>query len=30
MPVETAARGLVDGIRRDGFMIIPGFKVKLT
>jgi NAD(P)-dependent dehydrogenase (short-subunit alcohol dehydrogenase family) len=30
MPVETAVRGLVNGIRRDEFMIIPGFKVKMT
>lgn len=30
MPVETAVRGLVNGIRRDEFMVIPGWKVKLT
>jgi 3-dehydrosphinganine reductase len=30
MPPETAVRGLVDGIQRDKFMIIPGFKVKTT
>ena len=30
MPVETAVRGLVEGIRRDRFMIIPGWKVKTT
>ena len=30
MPVEAAVRGLVQGIRRDDFLIIPGFKVKLT
>lgn len=30
MPVESAVRGLVQGIRSDEFMIIPGFKVKLT
>ncbi|HEY7067644.1 MAG TPA: SDR family NAD(P)-dependent oxidoreductase [Chloroflexota bacterium] len=30
MPVETAVRGLIEGIRRDEFMIIPGFKVQLT
>ena len=30
MPVEAAVRGLVDGIRLDRFLIIPGFKVKLT
>jgi short-subunit dehydrogenase len=30
MPVETAVRVLVNGIRRDEFMIIPGFKVKMT
>jgi NAD(P)-dependent dehydrogenase (short-subunit alcohol dehydrogenase family) len=30
MPVEEAVRGLVDGIRSDEFMIIPGWKVKLT
>lgn len=30
MPVEAAVRGLVHGIQRDKFLIIPGFKVKLT
>jgi short-subunit dehydrogenase len=29
MPLETAVRGLIEGIRRDDFMIIPGFKVQL-
>ena len=27
-PVDAAVRGLVNGIRRDQFLIIPGFKVK--
>ncbi len=30
MPVEAAVRGLVKGIQRDEFMIIPGWKVKFT
>lgn len=30
MPVEEAVHGLVSGIKRDEFMIIPGWKVKLT
>jgi NAD(P)-dependent dehydrogenase (short-subunit alcohol dehydrogenase family) len=30
MPVEAAVRGLVEGIERDEFMIVPGWKVKLT
>lgn len=30
MPVEVAVRGLVKGIERDEFMIIPGWKVKTT
>jgi NAD(P)-dependent dehydrogenase (short-subunit alcohol dehydrogenase family) len=30
MPVETAVHGLVEGIRRDESMIIPGWKVKST
>ena len=30
MPVEAAVRGLVHGIQRDKFLIIPGFKVKFT
>jgi 3-dehydrosphinganine reductase len=30
MPVEAAVRGLINGIQRDDFMIIPGFKVKFT
>jgi 3-dehydrosphinganine reductase len=30
MPVENAVRGLVNGIRRDEFMIIPGWKAKST
>ncbi|MGC1872806.1 MAG: SDR family NAD(P)-dependent oxidoreductase [Acidobacteriaceae bacterium] len=30
MPVEAAVRGLVHGIQRDEFLIIPGFGVKLT
>jgi NAD(P)-dependent dehydrogenase (short-subunit alcohol dehydrogenase family) len=30
MPVDAAVRGLVDGIQRDQFMIIPGLKTKLT
>lgn len=30
MPVDAAVRGLVHGIRQDKFLIIPGFKVKLT
>jgi 3-dehydrosphinganine reductase len=30
MPVDAAVRGLIDGIRRDEFMIIPGLKVKMT
>jgi short-subunit dehydrogenase len=30
MPVDAAVRGLVSGIQRDEFMIIPGLKTKLT
>jgi len=30
MSSDVAVRGLVHGIRRDQFLIIPGFKVKLT
>jgi 3-dehydrosphinganine reductase len=30
MPVELAVRGLVNGIRRDKFLIMPGWKTKLT
>jgi NAD(P)-dependent dehydrogenase (short-subunit alcohol dehydrogenase family) len=30
MPVNSAVRGLVRGIERDEFMIIPGWKVKST
>ena len=30
MPIEAAVRGLVNGIGRDEFMIIPGWKVKFT
>ncbi len=30
MSVEAAVRGLVNGVRRDQFMIVPGFKVKFT
>ena len=30
MPVERAVRGLIEGIRRDEFMIIPGFRTRLT
>jgi 3-dehydrosphinganine reductase len=30
MPVERAVRGLIEGIKGDQFMIIPGLKVKLT
>lgn len=30
MPVEQAVRGLAEGTERDEFMIIPGWKVKLT
>jgi NAD(P)-dependent dehydrogenase (short-subunit alcohol dehydrogenase family) len=30
MPVEAAVRGLVEGIQRDRFMIIPGVETKLT
>jgi 3-dehydrosphinganine reductase len=30
MPVDTAVRGLIEGIRRNQFMIIPGLKVQLT
>jgi hypothetical protein len=30
MPVEVAVRGLINGIRRDKFLIIPGWKTKLT
>jgi 3-dehydrosphinganine reductase len=30
MPVQHAVRGLIEGIKRDQFMIIPGFKVQLT
>jgi NAD(P)-dependent dehydrogenase (short-subunit alcohol dehydrogenase family) len=30
MPVEAAVAGLVEGIRRDRFMIIPGFKAQAT
>jgi NAD(P)-dependent dehydrogenase (short-subunit alcohol dehydrogenase family) len=30
MPVEHAVRGLIEGIRRDEFMIIPGFRTRLT
>ena len=30
LPVEVAVRGLIEGIQKDQFMIIPGFKVKLT
>jgi short-subunit dehydrogenase len=30
MLVEAAVHGLVTGIQRDQFMIIPGFKTKLT
>jgi NAD(P)-dependent dehydrogenase (short-subunit alcohol dehydrogenase family) len=30
MPVEAAVAGLVKGIGRDEFMIIPGWKVKFT
>jgi hypothetical protein len=29
MPADAAVRGLVNGIQRDDFLIIPGFKVKL-
>jgi 3-dehydrosphinganine reductase len=27
---ESAVRGLIEGIRRDDFMIVPGFKVRLA
>ena len=30
MPIDTAVRGLIEGIQRNQFMIIPGLKVKLT
>jgi len=30
MPVDAAVRGLIRGIQHDKFLIIPGFKVKLT
>lgn len=30
MPVDEVIQGLVDGIRNDEFLIIPGLKVKLT
>ena len=30
MPVDTAVRGLIGGIQRNQFMIIPGFSVKVT
>ena len=30
MPVDEVIQGLIDGIRNDEFLIIPGLKVKLT
>lgn len=30
MPLDAAVRGLIHGIQGDKFLIIPGFKVKLT
>lgn len=30
MPVDAVVQGLIDGIRNDEFLIIPGLKVKLT